>query len=204
MLKNKILEIEGTMLDEKQLEEYLEKLSSEHILSKKSNKSTYPIPNLVENFYKIKEVYKLLNEHIKLGIDIHPAGEWILDNFYIIEEVVSTIQKELTLKKSTNFVAIQNGKYEGFARVYVLAAEIVAYTDNKITRNSLEKYLQSYQKQRFLTMEEIWNIGMFIQIAIIKNIAKFDSKGNLVYEKDSLGLENWYEYDSNNKSKSIS
>ena len=31
-----------------------------------------------ENF--LKEVYDLLNAHVKLGIAIHPAGEWILDN----------------------------------------------------------------------------------------------------------------------------
>ena len=41
-----------------------------------------------------------------------------------------------TLKKYTNFVGIQNGKYTGFARIYVLSAEIVNYTDNKINLSS--------------------------------------------------------------------
>ena len=52
---------------------------------KKTNKNTYPIPQMLDNKKKKKNVYNLLNEHIKLGISIHPAGEWILDNFYIIE-----------------------------------------------------------------------------------------------------------------------
>ena len=38
---------------------------------------------------------KLLNEHLKLGIKIHSAGEWLLDNFYIIEETVKSIEKSL-------------------------------------------------------------------------------------------------------------
>lgn len=48
-------------------------------------------------------VYNLLNEHIKLGIDIHPAGEWLLDNYYIIEERVKQIKDELDLNKYKNF-----------------------------------------------------------------------------------------------------
>ena len=176
MKKYNKLNIEGAILDEEQLKKHLEKMAMQHILKNKSNKNTYPIPHLIENYEMIKNVYKLLNEHIKLGINIHPAGEWILDNFYVIEEVVKQIEKELTLKKYMNFVGIQDGKYMGFARIYVLATEIVAYTDSKITRETLERYLQAYQTKKTLNMEEIWNIGLFLQIAIIQNIAEISEK----------------------------
>ena len=176
-MKNyKKLVIDGTILDEEQLKQLMEKLAMQHTLVSKSSKYTYPIPQLLDNYTKIKNVYNLLNEHIKLGINIHPAGEWILDNFYVIEEVVRQIEKEVTIKKYTNFVGIQNGKYAGFARIYVLAAEIIAYTDNKINGESLEKYLQAYQTKKTLNMEEIWNIGIFLQIAIINNIAEICDK----------------------------
>jgi len=170
------LDIEGAILDEEQLKKHLEKMAMQHTLRAKSSKSTYPVPLLLDNYIKIKNVYNLLNEHIKLGISIHPAGEWILDNFYIIEEAVRQIEKDITIKKYTNFVGIQNGKYTGFARVYVLATEIVAYTDNKINAENLETYLQAYQTKKTLNMEEIWNIGIFLQIAIINNIAEICDK----------------------------
>ena len=98
MKKYQKLDIEGVILDEEQLKRHLEKMAMQHILRIKSSKSTYPIPLVLENYIKIKKVYNLLNEHIKLGISIHPAGEWILDNFYIIEESVRQIEKEITLK----------------------------------------------------------------------------------------------------------
>ena len=41
---------------------------------------------LIENFKFITITYEILNEHLKKGINIHPAGEWLLDNYYIIEE----------------------------------------------------------------------------------------------------------------------
>ena len=173
---DKILKINGTVLDKKQLEKHLQKVATDHNLVNKSQKDTYPVPHMMENYKVIQEVYKLLNEHLKLGISIHPAGEWLLDNFYIVEETVKQIQKELTLKKYTNFLGIANGTYQGFARIYVLAAEIVAYTDNKIERKDLEDYLESYQTKKTLSMEEIWNIGLFLEIAIIENIREICEK----------------------------
>ena len=176
MKTNKVLKINGIALDKKQLCNHLEKIASGHNLVNKSDKQTYPIPHLKENFNVIKEVYNLLNEHLKLGIGIHPAGEWLLDNLYIIEETVKQIEKELTLKKYINFVGIANGEYKGFARIYVLASNIVAFTDNKIERKDLEDYLKSYQENKTLSMEEIWNIGLFLEISIIENIREVCEK----------------------------
>lgn len=89
----------GVLLDKKQLEKYMEKLASDHNLKSEADERTYPIPNLTKDFEYITMVYNLLNEHIKLGIDIHPAGEWLLDNYYIIEERVKQIKDELDLNK---------------------------------------------------------------------------------------------------------
>ena len=79
----RILNTKGALLDNIDLQKYLEKLASDHVLKEKSEKNTYPIPRMIENFEFITEVYKLLNENIKLKIPIHPAGEWLLDNYYI-------------------------------------------------------------------------------------------------------------------------
>ena len=176
MEENKILNNEGAILTNKELEEYLEKVASNFNIKNKSDKKTYPIPRLIENYNVIKEVYNLLSEHLKLGIDIHPAGEWLLDNFYIIEESVKAIEKEVTLKKYINFVGIQNGRYEGLARIYVLAAEIINHTDSKINREALENYIIAYQKKKTLNMDEIWNIGLFMQIVIIENIRQISER----------------------------
>ena len=175
-MEYKSLSIHGMVLDKQQLETYLEKLASDQILQSNSSKETYPIPQVKENFEIIKQVYELLNEHIKLGIPIHPAGEWLLDNFYIIEETVKTICKDLPLKKYRQFLGISNGERKGFARIYVLAAEIVAYTDNKIDSKQVKDYIQAYQRKKTLSMEEIWNIGLFMQIALIQNIKQICEK----------------------------
>ena len=196
----KILNIKGALLDTQQLEDYLRKIASGHVLQDKSNKYTYPIPRLKENFEFITEVYNLLNEHIKLKLPIHPAGEWILDNFYIIDETVKTVIKELTLKKYTNFLGIANGPYAGFARIYVLASEIVAYTDGKINGKNLEVLLKAYEDKKTLSMDEIWNINTFLRMALIENIREACEK---IYsaQLQKYKVENIIERLVENKSK---
>ena len=49
------LDIEGAILDEEQLKKHLEKMAMQHILTAKSSKSTYPVPQLLENYIKIKK-----------------------------------------------------------------------------------------------------------------------------------------------------
>ena len=91
---------------------------------------------------------------LNFGISIHPAGEWLLDNFYIIEESVKLIKKEISIKKYKNFIGLKNGPFSGFARIYELSAEIVSCTDNKIKTENLEKCLSAYQTNKTLNMDE--------------------------------------------------
>ena len=169
-MNTKVLNIEGALLNCEELNRHLQKIASAHSIGQRSDKATFPVPRLIDNYLFIKDVYNLLSEQIKMGITIHPAGEWLLDNFYAVEEVTKSIEKELTLSKYISFVGLSNGKYKGFARSYVLASEIVNYTDNKVTRPLLEDALLAYQTKKNLSMDEIWNIGMFLQISIIENI----------------------------------
>ena len=166
----KYLNIKGTILDNYQLQNYMEKIAINHDVKGQSKKNTYPIPRLKDNFKFIEKTYELLNESVKNGVEIHPAGEWLLDNFYIIEETYKTVCLEMNIKKYKEFPGISTGEYKGYSRIYVLASEIVAYTDNKINDDILELTISSYQKRKPLNMKEIWNLWIFLEIAIIENI----------------------------------
>lgn len=176
MKKYKKLSIRGTLLDKSQLAKYIEKTASEHNIKSSSQIDTYPIPNLIEDYKFILETYNLLSKHLKLGIKIHSAGEWILDNFYVIEETVKTLQKEITIKKYKNMIGIANDSYSGFSRGFVLAKEIVAYSDAKIDRELIELAINSYQRKKMLSMEELSSIGIFLKISIITTIRELCEK----------------------------
>ena len=57
-----------------------------------------------------------------------------------------------------------------------MANEIVINTDGRITEGDLIEYIEAYQTQRTLEMEEIWNIGTFLNIALIEKIRGITEK----------------------------
>ena len=200
-MKTRQLFLEGILLNNKELYEYLEKFGVSNKIKANSEKDTYPIPRMIENYNVIKQVYNLLNENVKSKIEIHPAGEWLLDNFYIIEEVTKSIEKEMTLKKYTNLVGIGNGRFQGFARCYVIASILANYTDNNVSKELLEESLASYQTKKSLSMDEIWNIGVFLQIAIIENIRQI-CENIFIAQREKFKVESIIERLVENKPKS--
>ena len=146
----KILQVKNSILDKQNLEKYLEQFAADNILITCPDKNTFPLERLIENKKYIELVCKLLEEHIKLKIPIHSAGEWLLDNYYLIEKSVKTIEKNLTLNKYMRLPAIAE---DGFARVYAIANEIISNTDGKINENNLIDYLEAYQNQKKLYMK---------------------------------------------------
>ncbi len=196
----KFTDIKGIVLDKEQLKKYLENIASDHTLKVKSDKQTYPVPEMEKNFANITKTYEMLNTHLKLGVNIHPAGEWLLDNYYVIEETVKEVRKNLSLKKYIDFIGISTGKYKGYARSYVLAEEIISFTEGNFKAKDLEEYLISYQNKKTLNMEEIWNINLFFKIALIERIEDICKK---VYasQMQKIKVESIIERLVENKSK---
>ena len=168
--KYKTLSVDGALLSQCQLEAYMKKIASDHILTDKSQRKTFPVPRLKDNLKFIYGVYNILNEDLKNNLPIHPAGEWLLDNYYIIEKNAKIIIKDLNVKKYVSLLGIANSLNNGFARAFVIAKEIVSYTDGKIDGDSIEAYLNAYQSKKTLSMDELWSIVTFLQIALIEKI----------------------------------
>ena len=55
MNTSKVLKINGAILDKNQLKNHLEKIASDHNLVNKSEKQTYPVPNMLANFKFIRK-----------------------------------------------------------------------------------------------------------------------------------------------------
>ena len=56
---------------------------------------TGSLPRLAENERVLIETRDLVTEAVKTNRRITPAGEWLLDNFYLIEEQIRTARRHL-------------------------------------------------------------------------------------------------------------
>ena len=170
MENRRYVNLRGVLLDRVGLENHIKNVGISFEYKKESDKNTFPIKYLKDDYRFILNVYKLLNNHIKLGIKIHSAGEWLLDNFYIIEENVKYIEKELTLKKYKKLIGIKNGPYRGIPRIAILAEEIVAYTDLRLDFDNLENILKAYSEVDSISLSEIECFELFLKMSLIRRI----------------------------------
>lgn len=153
------------------MENFAKKLAINHNVSKNSNKKSYPLNRLNENYNKISNAFDILSESAQKNVSVPPAGEWLLDNFYIIEEQYNSILNDLSLNEYIKLPSV-----DGVCRVQVLARELVKYVDGNITEEVIENFINAYQTKRTLSMEEIWYFPLMIKIALIEHIRRVCDK----------------------------
>ncbi|KAA5535097.1 cyclic beta 1-2 glucan synthetase [Taibaiella lutea] len=134
------------------------------------------IKRLEENERKLIEVRNILVESIRTGKTITPAAEWLLDNFYLIEEQVILARKHLPKGYSEGLPHLSNGHSAGMPRVYDIVLEIIAHSDGRVDLRNLSSFIAAYQSETILTLGELWAIPIMLRLAVIENLRRVCSK----------------------------
>ena len=168
--KNRNINIRDASLTVEELEVHAKSMSLEHSVSSKKNILNWPLTRMNDNFSFIRQVYKDLNDDIIKKHLLPPVAEWLLDNYYVIEEQVKGLRKDLSKKSYFNLPVLKKGPYKGVTRIFALAMELVSHTHGRIEEDTLLKYLNSYQSNSILFEREIYVIPAMLRLALIENI----------------------------------
>src|ERR1035437_4733038 len=98
-----------------------------------------------ENESVLIGVHGLMTEAVAANRQITPAGEWLLDNFYLIEEQIRTAKRHLRKPYSRKLPRLLDGTSAGLPRVYDIAVEIIAHGDGRVDPESLASFVSAYQ-----------------------------------------------------------
>ncbi len=105
-----------------------------------------------------------------------PAAEWLLDNFYLIEEQIRTARKHLPKGYSRELPRLANGPSSGLPRVYDIALETISHGDGRVDTDSLSRFVAAYQTVMPLTLGELWAIPIMLRLALIENLRRVASQ----------------------------
>jgi cellobiose phosphorylase len=130
------------------------------------------LPRLAENEKKLLDTHELLNAAIEADRRIAPAGEWLLDNFYLIEEQIRTARRHLPEEYSNELPHLANGPLDGFPRVYHIARELIAHRDGRVDTDSLFGFVDAYQSVSPLLLGELWAIPIMLRLSLIENLRR--------------------------------
>lgn len=161
----------GELYSSEQNDRHGKILAKSHKLQVGSSKDQL-LGRLVENERKLLEVRELLVDGIKSGKTISPAGDWLLDNFYLIEEQVVLAGKHLPKGYSEALPHLAEGGSTGMPRVYDIVLEIISHSDGRIDQDNLSSFISAYQTQTFLTLGELWAIPIMLRLAVIENLRR--------------------------------
>jgi cyclic beta-1,2-glucan synthetase len=101
-----------------------------------------------------------------------PAEEWLLDNFYLIEEHIRMAKRHLSKGYSRGLPRLQNGPSAGFPRVYDIALETISHGDGLVDLESLISFITAYQTVTNLKIGELWAIPIMLRLALIENLRR--------------------------------
>ena len=134
------------------------------------------LKRLEENEKNLLEVRNLLVESIRSGKTVTPASEWLLDNFYLIEEQIVIARKHLPKGYSEALPYLAAGVSEGLPRVYDIVLEIISHSDGRVDVTSLTSFIANYQTESILTLGELWAIPIMLRLAVIENLSRIAGK----------------------------
>lgn len=154
-----------------QLEHHAQYLANTHRISHKQAPEQL-LKRLSDNEDILFNTIKLLQQNIKEKKSISPAAEWLLDNFYLIEDEILIGKRYLPKGYSKGLPRLSSGKHEGFPRVYDIAIEIISHSDGHVDINSLSSFVSAYQKVNHLTLGELWAVPIMIRLALLENLSR--------------------------------
>lgn len=123
---------------------------------------------LINNYRTIKATYDLLNKTNDLKIPTHSAGQWLLDNMYIIEAQYNQIKTAFAHMTKMNFPSIKPYDGREQIRIYFMASEIVEKNHGVVDDGIVSNYISNFQKHSYVTYEELSHIQPMLGIAIMK------------------------------------
>jgi cyclic beta-1,2-glucan synthetase len=100
------------------------------------------------------------------------GAEWLLDNFYLVQQAVSEIRKDMPDRYYRQLPTLESTELAGHTRVYAVAATIINYLDGRLDLGRLKRFLQAYQSVAALTIGELWALPTMLRFAILERLTE--------------------------------
>jgi cellobiose phosphorylase len=175
----------GELLNSEQLALYATKLAEKQEITGGTS-SNYLLDRLNYN----DEVIKEYNNHT-LSLKpsyVCPATEWMIDNFYLIEEHIQLARRHLPKKYSKELPCLSDGPYKGLPRVYELAVKIISHEDAQLDEKALIVFFKAYQEVKPLKLGELWAIPIMLRLVLIENLQRIANQ--LQLDRDHRDMAN--------------
>ncbi len=154
-----------------QLERHAQQIAAVHELRRGGGPDRL-LRRLSENERVLIDAYGLIVSAAERGLPVAPAAEWLLDNFYLIEDQIRSTRRLLPRSFVGELPRLGNGSAANYPRVYAIALELIVHTDGRVDAASLEAFIAAYQTVVPLRLGELWALPLMLRLALIENLRR--------------------------------
>ncbi len=151
-----------------QLERHARLLATSHETSAGTTDDRLLV-RLAANEAVLADAYALVADAVARGRQITPAAEWLIDNYYLIEEQIRLTRRHLPPGYSRQLPRLTRDQ---MPRVYDLALELISHSHGRVDADALRAFVTSYQTIRPLSIGELWAIPIMLRFALIENLRR--------------------------------
>ncbi len=162
--------VADALLGISELEQHARDLATRHRISGRIFTKGQRLPDPSATSKALKGVYAEMSRAVRDGYSPSPAGEWFLDNFYVIDASIRDIRGSMPPGYYRKLPKLTNGRMQGYPRVYALALDLISHTDGHIDTEVVERFFAAYQSIAPLSIGEIWAIPTFIRVGLTENL----------------------------------
>ena len=164
--------IRAELFSAERLEQHAESLAAAQLVTGDRRAGRPLVPRVAENGRLLLEYYRSIARAVQQEHTITPAAEWLVDNFYIVEEQLREIRDDLPAGYYRELPKLASGHLEGYPRVYGIAWGLVAHTDSRFDPETLRRFVTAYQRVQELTIGELWAVAITLRIVLVENLRR--------------------------------
>ncbi|MCC5788074.1 MAG: hypothetical protein JJT75_00425, partial [Opitutales bacterium] len=152
-----------------QLDQHAASLAGQHNMDPQRG-SNRLLSRLAENERSLTAAYNLVSE--AEARQVAPDGEWLLDNFYLIEQQFHASRLHLPKTYSRELPRLLSGPQAGFPRVYSIALELIAHSEGHVDMESVSRFVAAYQTVKPLKLGELWAVPIMLRLGLIESLRR--------------------------------
>ena len=152
------------------LEARIHQLAQTHVI-RKSPGNSLPILEAAGNYDNLlQDAYQHFAHIAEKELTVSYAGEWLLDNFYVVQQALDLIKEDIPASFYRQLPKLAGTPFDNYPRVYSLAREILMWTTDPLTIDYIKQIIKSYQETSSLTVGELWALPAMLRVVNLENL----------------------------------
>ncbi len=146
-------------------------LAQQHTVARSSDANTLLREHVLRCSQSLHDSYQFFRALPAKDLTVSRAGEWMLDNYYVIEQTLRQIDEDLPQSYYHQLPKLNSTVLKQHPRVFAVASEFVEYSQSLIDLTLLSAFVLSYQQVSPLTIGELWALPIMLRIALIESLS---------------------------------